>query len=313
MGEPCVTSPAFQAGKNLSPRKETLVLHRQITACGFATHECRALDLTFVDEAVARLGRGGDAVIPILQAIQTHYRYVPREAIERVCQLTEITPAAIVGVSTFYNQFRHRPVGRHLIHVCHGTACHVKGSELIQDAFQRRLKIADGERHRPGRAVYDREGGLPGLLHAGPRGADRRNHLRAAFLRHGRRGDRRFPRQQQGRGPTERKRAVAPPRQQLGEIRVGLGSCCVAQGSGQVYPGHRGRPGPERRGGRGQTGRLRRHVPPNAAGGTDSAEGQFAETVLESPCRRRGGNRPAALQAAGYSAADQPHRGPLAR
>jgi len=86
------------------------------------------LDLTFVDQCVERLGRGRDAVIPILQAIQTHYRYVPQEAIERVCRLTDITPAAIVGVSTFYNQFRHRPVGQHIIHVCHGTACHVKGA-----------------------------------------------------------------------------------------------------------------------------------------------------------------------------------------
>lgn len=100
------------------------------------------LDLTFVDQTVERLGRGSDAAIPILQAIQTHYRYVPPEAIERVCELTEITPAAIVGVATFYNQFRHRPVGRHIIQICHGTACHVKGAELIQDAFQRRLGIA---------------------------------------------------------------------------------------------------------------------------------------------------------------------------
>jgi NADH-quinone oxidoreductase subunit F len=73
------------------------------------------------------LGRRPEAVIPILQAIQAHYRYVPREALSRVCEISEITPAAITGVATFYTQFRHRPVGRHIIHVCHGTACHVKG------------------------------------------------------------------------------------------------------------------------------------------------------------------------------------------
>src|SRR3974377_2046881 len=103
------------------------------------------LDLAFIDETIARLGRGSDAVIPILQAIQTHYRYVPPEAIERVCQLTEITPAAIVGVATFYNQFRSRPVGRHIIPVCHGTACHLKGADRNQAAFERHLKIGDGE------------------------------------------------------------------------------------------------------------------------------------------------------------------------
>ena len=103
------------------------------------------LDLSFVDQAVSEIGRAPNHVIPLLQAIQTHYRYLPREALERVCQLTEITPAAITGVSTFYTQFRHRPVGRHMISVCHGTACHVKGSGLIQDALERHLKISNGE------------------------------------------------------------------------------------------------------------------------------------------------------------------------
>ena len=97
------------------------------------------LDLSFVDQTVDRLGRGPEMVIPILQAIQGHYRYLPQEALERVCQLTEITPASITGVATFYTQFRHRPVGRHIISVCHGTACHVKGSQLVQEALERRL------------------------------------------------------------------------------------------------------------------------------------------------------------------------------
>ena len=68
------------------------------------------LDLSFVDQTVERLGRQPEAVIPILQAIQSHYRYVPPEALERVCEISHITPAAITGVSTFYTQFRHRPV-----------------------------------------------------------------------------------------------------------------------------------------------------------------------------------------------------------
>ena len=101
-------------------------------------------DLQFVDQTVERLGRRTEAVIPILQAIQSHFRYLPREALERVCQLTEITPATITGVSTFYTQFRHRPVGKHIISVCHGTACHVKGSELVQDALERQLGIGRG-------------------------------------------------------------------------------------------------------------------------------------------------------------------------
>jgi len=103
------------------------------------------LDLAFVDDAVARIGRGHEAVIPILQAIQEHWRYLPQAALRRVCEISEITPAAITGVSTFYTQFRHHPVGRHIISVCHGTACHVKGAQTVSDSIARELKIRKGE------------------------------------------------------------------------------------------------------------------------------------------------------------------------
>ena len=103
------------------------------------------LDLAFVDDAVARIGRGPEAVIPILQAIQEHWRYLPQAALRRVCEISEITPAAITGVSTFYTQFRHHPVGRHIISVCHGTACHVKGAQTVSDSIARELKIRKGE------------------------------------------------------------------------------------------------------------------------------------------------------------------------
>jgi len=90
------------------------------------------LDLTFVDKAIERIGTGPEKVLELLQAIQGHYSYLPAEALERVCKLTDISPASIVGVSTFYDQFRHRPAGRHIIHVCVGTACHVKGGERME-------------------------------------------------------------------------------------------------------------------------------------------------------------------------------------
>ncbi|MHC4509640.1 MAG: NADH-quinone oxidoreductase subunit NuoE family protein, partial [Planctomycetota bacterium] len=102
-------------------------------------------DLTFVDQAVDKLGTGAQNVLEILQAVQGHFGYLPEEALERVCRITEITPASIAGVSTFYNQFRHRPVGRHIIHVCVGTACHVKGADRVHEAFQRHLGIAEGD------------------------------------------------------------------------------------------------------------------------------------------------------------------------
>jgi NADH:ubiquinone oxidoreductase subunit E len=103
------------------------------------------LDLSFVDQAVSKVGRGKEAAIPLLQAIQDHYRYLPDDALRRVCELTEITPAEIAGTSSFYGQFRRSPVGRHIVRVCHGTACHVSGARQITEELRRYLSIPDGE------------------------------------------------------------------------------------------------------------------------------------------------------------------------
>src|ERR1017187_4116858 len=103
-----------------------------------------SVDLKYVDETVERIGRAPDAVIPILQAVQDHYGYLPEEALQHVCAATQITPAAISGVSTFYDMFRHAPSGKHIVHVCHGTACHVGGAERVEDALRRHLHIPEG-------------------------------------------------------------------------------------------------------------------------------------------------------------------------
>jgi NADH:ubiquinone oxidoreductase subunit E len=109
------------------------------------------IDLTFVDDLVEKFGRGREAAVPILQAIQTHYRYLPDEALQRVCELTEITPSQVAGTSTFYAQFRRSPVGRCVVRVCHGTACHVAGAEHITQELRRHLAIAPGEDTDPER------------------------------------------------------------------------------------------------------------------------------------------------------------------
>ncbi len=111
----------------------------------------QGIDLSFVDDLVARFGTGREAAIPILQAIQNHYRYLPDEALRRVCELTEITPAQIAGTSSFYAQFRRSPVGRHVVRVCHGTACHVAGADQITGELRRHLDIAVGEDTDPRR------------------------------------------------------------------------------------------------------------------------------------------------------------------
>ena len=102
------------------------------------------IDLAFVDEVVAKEGRGKEAAIILLQAIQSHYRYLPDEALHRLCELTEITPAEVAGTSSFYGQFRRSPVGKHVVRVCHGTACHVAGARQITEELRRHLGIPEG-------------------------------------------------------------------------------------------------------------------------------------------------------------------------
>jgi len=99
------------------------------------------LDLSPVDAILARLGGEVAATVGILQAIQEHYGYLPGAALEHVCRRTSIAAAEIEGVASFYSHFRRRPVGRHLISVCNGTACHVRGAEAVYDAFAKQLSL----------------------------------------------------------------------------------------------------------------------------------------------------------------------------
>ncbi len=110
---------------------------------GPAADPAAGVDHAFVDALVERFGRSREAAIPILQAIQLHYRYLPDEALRRVCARTEITPAQVAGNSSFYGRFRRSPVGRHVVRVCHGTACHVAGAEQITEELRRHLDIAN--------------------------------------------------------------------------------------------------------------------------------------------------------------------------
>ena len=187
-----------------------------------------------VDEAVAEFGREPSAVIAILQRLQQHYRYLPEAALRRVCELTDITPAAIAGVSTFYSQFRHKPVGRHVISVCHGTACHVKGSELIQDALARVLKIGQGEDTDPDGVFTIERVACLGCCTLAP-------VIKIDDVTYGHLTSETVPRALKDFLELERRGAVPAENKHTGvqgegltEIRIGVGSCCVAGGSQDV-------------------------------------------------------------------------------
>ena len=85
------------------------------------------------------------SLITILQKTQDIYGYLSIDAINRISEATGIKPAKIYGVATFYAQFRLQPIGKNLIMLCQGTACHVNGSEMIEEAVCEYLGIQDGE------------------------------------------------------------------------------------------------------------------------------------------------------------------------
>jgi len=84
-------------------------------------------------------------LIPILQMIQNELAYLPEKAIKLVARHLNIQACEVYGVATFYNQFKFNPPGKHPIKVCLGTACHVKGGDIILENFERKLGIKEGE------------------------------------------------------------------------------------------------------------------------------------------------------------------------
>ena len=194
------------------------------------------LDLTFVDQLIERVGTEKERVLEILQAIQGCYGYLPQQALERVCELTQIAPATIVGVSTFYNQFRHHPAGRHTIRVCVGTACHVKGGEQIHDAFRRQLGIEEGADTDKDRLFTVEKVACLGCCTLAP--ATQIDQVTYGHLTPGEvpgviDNFLRYEQTRAGRAERPRK-AWAKEAGLCGEIRIGLGSCCVARGSARV-------------------------------------------------------------------------------
>lgn len=103
-----------------------------------------AVDLAGLDLLIEQTGRDAAATIPLLQAIQAQFRYLPQPALDYVVEHTDITAGQVYGIATFYAQFRLEPMGRHLIKVCHGTACHVAGAEAITRAICDQLGIQEG-------------------------------------------------------------------------------------------------------------------------------------------------------------------------
>lgn len=181
-----------------------------------------------VDAVVSEIGKSRDKAIPILQGVQDKLNYLPSEALKYICDITEVSPTQISGITTFYSQFRHLPTGEHIVKVCTGTACHVKGAALIVDAFKRELKIDEGTSTSEDQLFSVEEVACLGCCTLAPaiqiddktyghvKTSEVKNILQD-FL--------------QTEKDLKPEKLVLPDTAYDTEIRVGLGSCCVAGGS----------------------------------------------------------------------------------
>ena len=106
---------------------------------------CAKSDLTRLDTVFKEFEGDSHALISILQRAQEIYGYLPTDVIYAVAEHVGVSPAKVMGVATFYTQFRLKPVGRNLIMLCKGTACHVNGADSIEKALVEELGVGDGE------------------------------------------------------------------------------------------------------------------------------------------------------------------------
>lgn len=102
-------------------------------------------DLSLIEPTLREYAPVAGSLITILQKTQDIYGYLPMDVIYHIAEKTGTTPAKIMGVATFYAQFRLTPIGKHLIMLCKGTACHVNGSDRIGDTIETHLGIKNGE------------------------------------------------------------------------------------------------------------------------------------------------------------------------
>jgi len=101
--------------------------------------------LNDISSELETFGKDRKNLIPILQMIQERHSYLSKEAIKMVAGHMDIAGCEVYGVATFYNQFKSHAPGKHQIKVCLGTACHVRGGDIILENFERKLGIHDGE------------------------------------------------------------------------------------------------------------------------------------------------------------------------
>ena len=96
-------------------------------------------------EILKKYGKDKSQLVSILQDIQSEYNYLPREALEKLSKKMDIPQSQIYSMATFFRAFSLNKRGKHIVNVCLGTACHVRGAELILESLERQLGISRGQ------------------------------------------------------------------------------------------------------------------------------------------------------------------------
>lgn len=103
------------------------------------------MEMRVIESILAKHRHDKTAIIAILQDIQDEVNYLPEDALRYVAKALEIPLSKVCSLATFYRAFSLKPRGRHVIHVCLGTACHVRGAVRILEALERNLGIQSGQ------------------------------------------------------------------------------------------------------------------------------------------------------------------------
>ena len=103
------------------------------------------IDLSILDPLIEKYRNKKGNMIPLLQGAQEAFGYIPTEVFQKISTEVGLNLSEMYGVATFYAQFRLNPVGKYVIKVCHGTACHVQNANAVTDMLKEALKVQDGE------------------------------------------------------------------------------------------------------------------------------------------------------------------------
>ena len=184
------------------------------------------------DAIIDRIGTGREQIIPLLQAIQQEFNYLPSDALNRLYERTEIDRAQLISVATFYSQLRMVPYGKHIIKVCIGTACHVKGAGNVYDAFRRELQLeGDDITTADGRYSIEKVACLGCCALAPVVQIDEKifGHVQPGRVREV------LDEFEQMVASGEQENADDEEGKVQGEVRLGMENCCQASGTAEVY------------------------------------------------------------------------------